>query len=90
MKITASVAKSLHQDRGWCYLHLPFFTYILLFCSKIKTCRDCCFPQQIRSQTTVQPYILQDYSSVRIDFNVINKHHMLPIAYTMLKSIKFQ
>ena len=29
MKITASVAKSFHQDRGPCYLHLPiFFLYM--------------------------------------------------------------
>ena len=29
MKITVSVTKSLHQDRGQCYLHLPiFFLYI--------------------------------------------------------------
>ena len=29
IKITASVTKSLHQDRGLCYLHLPiFFLYI--------------------------------------------------------------
>ena len=43
----------------------------------------CCFPLQIRPQTTVQWYILPDYSSVRIGFNVINKHHTLYIVYTM-------
>ena len=64
MKITASVTKSLHQDCGLCYSHLPIFsyTYTLLFCCKIKSCCGCCFPQQIRPQITVQ-----DYSSMRID-----------------------
>ena len=28
-------------------------TYSLLFCWEIKSCFDCCFPQQIRPQTTV-------------------------------------
>ena len=62
-------------SRLWpCYLHLYtyFFTYILLFCCKIKTCCHHCFPLQIRPQTTIQPYILHDYSSVRFDFIVIN------------------
>ena len=56
MKITASVTKSLHQDRGPCYLHIPIFsyTYTLFFCWKIKSCHDCYFPQQIRPQTSVQ------------------------------------
>ena len=33
--------------------------YTLLFCWKIKSCFDCCFPHQIRPQTTVQSYILR-------------------------------
>ena len=59
-----------------------FFSYTctLLFCWKMKSCFDRCFPQQIRPQTTVQSYILQDYSSVRIGFNMINKSHTLPIV----------
>ena len=28
MKITVSVTKSLHQDRGPCYIHLPIFSYL--------------------------------------------------------------
>ena len=62
MKIFASVTKRLHEDCGPCYLHLTIFSYTqaLLFCWKIKICCDCCFPQQIRLQTTVQWYILRD------------------------------
>ena len=52
------------------------FTYTLLFCGKIKTCCDRCFPQQIRS--------LRDYPSVGIGFNMNNKRHILPIVYTMI------
>ena len=47
------------------YLHSP------LWLEKKKYC-DHCFPQQIRPQTTVQWYILQDYSSVRIGFSMLN------------------
>ena len=36
---------------------------------------------------SVQSYILEDYSSERIAVNMINKHHMLPIVYTMLVKI---
>ena len=44
------------------------FTYTFLFCGKIKSCCDCCFPQQIRPQTTIQLYTLRDYSKVGIGF----------------------
>ena len=56
MKIIVRVTISSHQDRGQCYLHLPIFsyTYTLLFCGKITSCCDRCFPQQIRPQITVQ------------------------------------
>ena len=77
MKITSSVTKSFHQDRGPRYLQLPIFFFIhpLFFCGKISCC-DCYFPQQIRPQTTVQLYILRDYSSVRTGFNMItNDRH---------------
>ena len=86
MKITASVAKSLDQDCGPCYLHLPdfFLIHTLLFCWKIKSYCHRCFPQYIRLKITIQLYILQDYSSNRIGFNLNNKHHKLPIVYTML------
>ena len=46
------------------YLHSP------LWLEKKKNC-DHFFPQQIRPQTTVQWYILQDYSSVRIGFSIL-------------------
>ena len=58
--------------------------YTLLFWRKLKSCCDCCFLQQIILQNTVQLHILQDYSSVRIDFNTVNKCHTLPEVYTML------
>ena len=89
MKITASVTKSSHQDCGWCFSHLTFFFLIHMFSSsagKQKSCY-CYSPQQIRAQTTVQWYILQYFSSMWIGFNMINKHHTLPIVYTML--VKF-
>ena len=44
MKITASVTKSLHQDRGLCSLHSPIFfpyTYTLLFCGSCDRCFPC-------------------------------------------------
>ena len=83
MKITASVTKSLHQDRGLCYLNLLiFFLYmhspVLL---EIKRCCDRCLSQQIRPQIFVQLYILRDYSNVRIGFNMINKRHAVRIVH---------
>ena len=56
------------------------YTYTLLFCNKMKSCCDRYFPQQIRPQTTVQLYKLQDYSSVRIHISMINKRHTPPIV----------
>ena len=86
MKITTSVTKRSHQYCDPCYLHLPTFsfTYSLIVCGKLKSCCNHCFSQQIRRQNTVQLYILRDYSSGRIDFNMNNKLHSLPIVYTML------
>ena len=83
MKITTSVTKSSHQDRCPCYLHLPiFFLYIHYpFLLENKKLCDRCFPQRIIPHNTVQLYC---YSSVRIDFNIINKRHTLPVLYTML------
>ena len=49
-----------------------------------KSCCDRFFPQQTIAQNTVQLYVLRDYSSVWIGFNMINKHHTLPVVYTML------
>ena len=82
MKIIASVTKSLHDP---CYLYLPIFFLYKNSPLKLENERVIVitiFPQQIRPQTTVQWYILQDYSSVRISFNMNNKCHTLPIAYT--------
>ena len=56
MKITVSVTKSLDQDCGLCYLHLPIFslhthtrththTHKLLFCCKIKS--SCAGPHKL-------------------------------------------
>ena len=70
------------------YTFLFFFLYMYsLFFWKIKICSDRCFRHQIRLQTTVQWYILRDYSSARIGFNIINKCHTLPIVYSMLVKI---
>ena len=84
MKITASVRESLDQDHAPCSLHLPIFSYMfaLLLSRKIKSCCNCYFPQQIRYRS-VQLYILQDHFSVMIGFNMINKHYIFPIVYTM-------
>ena len=71
-------------SRSWPVLFiLTYFspyTYPLLFCRKIKSCCDRCFPQQIRPQATVQWYILRDYSCIKIGFNIINKRHTLHVA----------
>ena len=73
---------------GPLYTSLFFFLYMhSLFFWKIKICSDRCFHQQIRLQTTVQWYIVRDYSSARIVFNIINKCHTLPIVYSMLVKI---
>ena len=63
------------------YTIIYFFVYIHspLLLEKKKRC-DCCFPQQIRPQITVQLYIVREYSSVRIVFNAINKRHTLLIV----------
>ena len=84
MKICASVTKkSFHQNCGLWYLHLSisFYTYTLLFSCRIKSCCDHCFPWEIRPLTTVPLYILQDYSGVRIGFNVISK--TTPTTYSI-------
>ena len=53
------------------------YAYTLLFWWKMKSCCHRCFPQQVRPQTTFQWYVLWDYSSVKIGFNMINKRHTL-------------
>ena len=36
IKITANVTKSLHQDFGPCYLHLPIFSFTYTFLSVLQ------------------------------------------------------
>ena len=95
-KTTVSVTKSLHGDRGLCFLHtvhLPIYlffsyTYTLLFCWNIKSCFDCCFPQQIIPQTSVQWYNITTILLWRlVSMYIINKCHTLPIVYNMLVKI---
>ena len=69
MKITASVTKSSHKDRGPCYLNLP----IVLYIHPAFLVENRCFPH----------HALQDYSSVRIGFSMINNRHALPIVCTL-------
>ena len=73
---------------GAIYTYLFFFLYIQSpLPLENKKLFNLFFPQQIRAQTTLQWYILQDYSNVRIVFNMIKKRHTLPIVYTMLVKI---
>ena len=68
-------------------IYTCLFFFILTLSSsawKIKSCCHRCFSQQIRLQITVQLYILRGYSSVRIGFNMTNKHHKLPVVCNML------
>ena len=69
------------------YLFLTY-VYTLLFCWKIKSCCDCCFPQQIIPQNTIQSYMLWDYPRVMIGVN-INKCHTLPVAKSCLNPLSF-
>ena len=63
------------------YLFLSFTnTRLLLQNKKLWSL----FSQPIRSQTTIQLYILLDYFRVRVCFNINNKRHTLPILYTTL------
>ena len=64
MKITESIKESSHQDRGLT-LHLPVsFFYI-----------HAPVPQQIRTQSTVQLCILQNYCSVRFGLDMNHTPH---------------
>ena len=56
MKITASVKKARIK-----IVALAIYTFsctYTLFCWKIKSCCDRCFPQQIRPLTNVEFYVL--------------------------------
>ena len=76
--------QSSYGNHGECYKKLASRWHTLLFCWKIKSCCYCCSPQQIIPQNTVKLYMLADYSFVRTGFNMINKHHILSVIYTML------
>ena len=68
MKITARVTKSLHQDHGLCYLLLLNFFLLHIRCTLLW------------QNKKFQLYILKDYSSVGIGFNMphaaFNIHHV--------------
>ena len=52
MKITASVTKSSHQDRGPCYLHLPIFFLIHTLSCLLQDKKFLCRPSQIACTVT--------------------------------------
>ena len=59
------------------------YPYTLIFCWKTIVV-IAVFISKLRLQATSQWYILQDYSSMRISFSMTNKHHILPVVYTIL------
>ena len=64
-----------------------FLVHTLSSSAGKKSCCDSCFPLQIRPKTTVQWYILREYSFVWIGFNMINKCHKLCAVYTVCQNI---
>ena len=90
-KILPCVTKSLHQDSGLCYLHLPFFFlyihYPFLQEDK-KLLWSLFFSANLIADYSIVIYILPDYSSVRIGFNMNNKCLTLPIAVCNFWSMK--
>ena len=89
MKITASVAKTCIRmvARATNIYLLFFYKYTPFFCCKTKSSCDCCFPEQIRPQNTVQLHRLKDCPNVEIVFNMNNKHHALSIVVTSLNTL---
>ena len=77
-KTTANITKMLFT----CYLHLLSFVLNMhspLLKENIKFAVIAVFLSELDHWPTfVQCYILQDYSSVRIGFSMINKCHTLP------------
>ena len=67
MKITASATKSLHQDHGLCYLHLPNMQSHFLLENK-KVVVTTVFLRKLDHR----PLFNNDYTCVRIGFYVIN------------------
>ena len=78
-------------SRSWPVLFTTTYFFVIHTVSsstgKCGSCYGHCFPQQIRPQATVQWYILQECSSVRIGFSMINKCYTLPIVCSMLVKI---
>ena len=86
MKITASVTKTLHQDCGPCYLHLPIFFFYIhssLLQQNKKLLRLLFSLAKYTTDHYLVIYITRN-SSVGFGFNMNNKHQILPIVYTML------
>ena len=84
MKITVSVTKTLHQDCGPCYLHLPIFFFYIhssLLQQNKKLLR---LLFSLANYTTDHYLVITRNSSVGIGFDMNNKHQILPIVYTML------
>ena len=75
-------------SRSWPMLftlaYFFFFFLHTLFCIKNKRLLWMLFSSAALTTGTVQLYILQDYSSVRIGFNISNKRHTQGVVYTML------
>ena len=84
IKVTVIITKAFIKIAARAiYTYLSFFSDTDTICNKIKSFYDRCFPQQITLQTTVQLYILRDFSSLRIG-NMNSKRHTLPIICTVL------
>ena len=84
MKITASVTKRSHQDRGRAvYSYLIFFLIHTLSSSPGK---EVVMIAVFLSKLDYND-ILWDCSSGRISFNMITKRHPLPVVFTMLVKI---
>ena len=83
MKITEIITKSLPQDHGPCYSHLPIFSYTCT--GKQEVAVIAVFNKKLDHRPLFNYVtILQAYSSVRIGFNMNNKCHTLPAVCTML------
>ena len=83
IKTTVSVKKA--HVKIVAYLDLPiFFLYTPLLLENRKFLQSLFSSANYTIDHFSIIYILRDYSSVRICFNTINKHHTLPIVYTIL------
>ena len=79
MKITESVKKSSHEDRGPCYLHSPIFFLIHTLSSSAAVVITA-FLSKLNHRPLFS-YIYYETTLQRIGFNIINKPHtLLPIT----------